>query len=30
MKPGDTIEVALSGIGTLRNSVVDEQNEAER
>jgi 2-keto-4-pentenoate hydratase/2-oxohepta-3-ene-1,7-dioic acid hydratase in catechol pathway len=27
MKPGDTIEVALSGIGTLRNPVVDEQKE---
>lgn len=29
MKPGDTIEVALSGIGTLRNSVTDEQKEGE-
>lgn len=29
MKPGDTIEVALSGIGTLRNAVVDEQKERE-
>jgi 2-keto-4-pentenoate hydratase/2-oxohepta-3-ene-1,7-dioic acid hydratase in catechol pathway len=25
MKDGDTIEVALAGIGTLRNTVVDEQ-----
>jgi len=29
MKPGDTIEVALSGIGTLRNTVADEQKEEE-
>ena len=29
MKPGDTIEVALSGIGSLRNTVTDEQNEGE-
>jgi len=29
MKPGDTIEVALAGIGTLRNTVVDEQKEGE-
>jgi 2-keto-4-pentenoate hydratase/2-oxohepta-3-ene-1,7-dioic acid hydratase in catechol pathway len=29
MKPGDTIEVALSRIGTLRNRVVDEQKEIE-
>lgn len=29
MKPGDAIEVALSGIGSLRNSVTDEQNEGE-
>lgn len=29
MKPGDTIEVTLSGIGTLRNTVVDEQKEGE-
>jgi 2-keto-4-pentenoate hydratase/2-oxohepta-3-ene-1,7-dioic acid hydratase in catechol pathway len=30
MKPGDTIEVALSGIGILRNTVADEQKEGER
>jgi 2-keto-4-pentenoate hydratase/2-oxohepta-3-ene-1,7-dioic acid hydratase in catechol pathway len=29
MKPGDAIEVALSGIGSLRNSVTDEQKEGE-
>ena len=29
MKPGDTIEVALSGVGSLRNSVIDEPNEGE-
>lgn len=29
MKPGDTIEVALSGIGTLRNIVVDERKDSE-
>jgi 2-keto-4-pentenoate hydratase/2-oxohepta-3-ene-1,7-dioic acid hydratase in catechol pathway len=25
MKPGDVVEVDISGIGTLRNRIVDEQ-----
>jgi len=25
MKPGDTVEVEISGIGILRNSIADEQ-----
>jgi 2-keto-4-pentenoate hydratase/2-oxohepta-3-ene-1,7-dioic acid hydratase in catechol pathway len=24
MKPGDTVEIEISGLGTLRNSIVDE------
>jgi 2-keto-4-pentenoate hydratase/2-oxohepta-3-ene-1,7-dioic acid hydratase in catechol pathway len=24
MKPGDTVEIEINGLGTLRNSIVDE------
>jgi 2-keto-4-pentenoate hydratase/2-oxohepta-3-ene-1,7-dioic acid hydratase in catechol pathway len=27
MKPGDTVEIEISGLGTLRNSIVDESEE---